>query len=132
MKLDNGPIRKSLILSLIFVVMMRVALAVKLISIREIAEVAHVDQFVWMYGMNGTWTPFPDSVSSTIENAFRYDPEEIVIDGIYRNNFKCLTPDGIDDRFEDGDGLSIRSLQATKPPATLNINVRNDFPSYED
>lgn len=69
-----------------------------------------MDEFVWVYQTNDTWTPFPDRVSSSIEKAFRYDLEEKVIDGVYRISLKCLVQDHIDDRrrqrIVDHDGAS--------------------------
>ena len=72
--------------------------SVRLISMRPILETTAQSDFIWVYWENDKWTPFADSISSAIENAFRDGSEETFINGLYRIDLKCSTQERADNR----------------------------------
>ncbi|CAF3805922.1 unnamed protein product [Rotaria sp. Silwood1] len=71
---------------------------VKLISVRQIPEASAQDEFIWGYQMNDKWIPFPDTVSSNIDKAFRQGLEELFTNEGYRIDLKDFVQEHINDR----------------------------------
>ena len=70
----------------------------ELISVRRTLEETTPEDFIWVYWENDRWIPFADSVSATIETAFRNGFEETFIHEDYRIDFKYFIQEHLSDR----------------------------------
>lgn len=70
----------------------------ELISVRRTLEETTPEDFIWVYWENDRWIPFTDSVSATIETAFRNGFEETLIPEDYRIDLKYFIQEHLSDR----------------------------------